>query len=335
VTEAHDDDDRGTGASDAHVNGGNLAAAARTRQRRQSVVGALLVLVLLVLALAVFLLDPLVAALRSDREVTVVMRSAPGIVPGAPVWIAGHPVGAVSTVAFMPVQGSEAEPRIALTLAIPTEHAALIRSDARVRITSARLVGEQVIDIEPGSTSAPPLGLRDTLHMARPLSGEQLRMDARELQLALDSLVAAAAPVSARASDRMRALATLQERFAGSQAELARLSDAIASNAARDFAGDPTLARALARLRHATADATARAGDSGGAARVQAALAPLSAHIAQLNEHLAALRLHGDGNGTLARLQNDSALAVALRRTQAQLDSLIAEAKSNPMRFVF
>lgn len=334
MAKAHDHVTRKSGAPRAPGSGGNLAAVAKARQRRHTLIGALLITLLLTLALAVFLLDPVVAALRDDRMVVAVMRSAPGIVPGAPVWIAGHPVGTVSSLEFMPVRGSDSDPRIAVTLSVPTEHAALIRHDARVRITSDGLVGEPVIDVEPGTAGAPALAPGDTLYMTEPRSGANLMAEALSLRLAIDSLMAAAAPVSERAAARMDELARIQTRFAGSQAELARLSEAIASSAARDFADDASLARAIARLRSAAADASAHAADGGGAARMQAALAPLAAHANALNAQLAALRMNGE-NGTFARLQNDSALAVAVRRTQAQLDSLIAEVTRNPLRFVF
>lgn len=323
-----------SGVSSTLPRRGNLAVAADARQQRHSLFGALLIALLLMVSLTVFLLDPLVAALRNERHVVAVLAVAPGIVPGAPVWIAGHPVGAVSSIEFMPVQGADSDPRIAVTLSIPVDDAVLLRQDADVRLTSDGIVGEPVIDIDPGTPAAPALTPQDTLFAELRPTGAQLMAQAGTLKVALDSLMLAAAPVSERAAARMAELADVQEGFAGSQAELARLSDAIAGSAARDFVDDPTLARAIARLRSAAANASAAAGDDAGAARVQAALAPLRAHADALSAQLAALRA-GTANGTLTRLQSDSALAVAIRGAQAQLDSLIAEAKSNPLRFVF
>lgn len=314
---------------------GNLAADADARQQRHTLKGLLLIAALAAITLVLFLLDPLIAALRSDREVVVVTREALAIGPGAPVWIAGHTVGAVSTVEFLPVTGPDTEPRLALTLLVASGDASQIRRDAEVRITSANMVGKPVIDILPGSPSAPALAANDTLYMREPFSNAELIAQATGLRAAMDSLIVAAEPVSARAAERMAGLTRIQESFAGSQAELARLSDAIAGSAALAFTEDPALARALQRLRRAGADVATLTGDGGNAARVHAAFAPLAAHAARLSAQLDSLRLGGGANGTFARMQNDSALAVALRLTQAQLDSLIAEAKSNPLRFVF
>ena len=314
---------------------GNLAAMTHARQQRHTLKGALLIVTLTAVTLVVFLLDPLVAALRSDREVVVVTREALAIGRGAPVWIAGHTVGAVSTVEFLPVTGPDTEPRLALTLLVAPEAATQIRRDAEVRITSASMVGKPVIDILPGSPGAPALTAHDTLYMREPLSNAQLMAQAAGLRAAMDSLIVAAEPVSARAAERMAGLTRIQENFAGSQAELARLSDAIAGSAALAFTEDPALGRALQRLRRAGADVATLTGVDGNAARVQAAFAPLAAHAAQLSAQLDSLRFGSGANGTFARMQNDSALAVALRLTQAQLDSLIAEARSNPLRFVF
>lgn len=289
---------------------------------------------LLAVALLIFFMDPLLAALRDDVELTALFESAPRVVPGAEVWIAGHRVGSVTTVAFLPVPDS-GDPRLALTLAIPRDRLSQVRRDATVRLTSARLVGEPVIDILPGSPDAPPFEAGDTLFAEPEPTGADIVARAAALRAAVDTLLLASAPVNERARARMAALGRIQAGFAGTQRELEQLSATMAASPALALAHDPAVTRALARMRSVRAELGASGPRDTAMARMQSAFGPLTRHAAELSSRLDALRAMGGDNGTLARLQNDSALAVALRSAQAQLDSLIAEARDNPARFVF
>jgi hypothetical protein len=77
-------------------------------------------------------------------------------------------------------------------------------------------------------------------------------------------------------------------------------------------------------------------GSAGGAADVGAALARLQARADTLADRLAEAGAALDNpNGTLARMQQDSALVRAIHAARAELDSLVADARRNPLRYVF
>lgn len=314
----------------------NLAVVAVARQRRRTLGGLLLILGLAAGALLVFFMDPLLSTLRDDAELIALFESAPDVAPGAQVWIAGRPQGTVRSVEFLPLT-EPSQPRLVLVLSVSRSGLRHVRQDASVQLTSERMVGDPVVDILPGSPGASPIEPGDTLRAAVKLSSAEVVARAAALRAAVDSLLGAAAPVNERARDRMAALARVQAGFAGSQRELARLSASLAASPMMNLTSDPAVERALSRLRAASAElrTSSGAGADPAVARVQAAFAPLTRHAGELSARLDSLRMLAAPNGTLTRMQNDSALAVAIRGAQAQLDSLIAEARANPARFVF
>ncbi len=313
----------------------NLAVALGARQRRRTLVGLLMIAALTFVALLIFFMDPLLAALRKDAELVALFDTAPKVVPGAAVWVAGRPVGVVSAVEFLPVPSTDQGPRVALILTVPERDLPQIRSDAGVRITSEGLISDPVVDIIPGSSNAPPIEAGDTLIAEHRLTAADVMARSAELRAAVDSLLLAARPLSASARERMAALARVQAGFAGTQRELDVLSATLAASPAIGLVDDAAVSRALARLRTAGTEISTLSGEETGVARVRQAFTPLARHAAELSAHLDSLRRASTPNGTLARLQSDSALAVAIRGAQAQLDSLIAEARADPLRYVF
>jgi hypothetical protein len=76
--------------------------------------------------------------------------------------------------------------------------------------------------------------------------------------------------------------------------------------------------------------------NAGAASEMRTALARLQLRADSLGMQLAAASLALENpNGTLARMQQDTALTRALNAARAQLDSLMADMRSNPLRYVF
>ncbi|HEU5208806.1 MAG TPA: MlaD family protein [Longimicrobiales bacterium] len=312
----------------------NLAAVLGARQRRRTLIGMLLIAVSVVLAVLIFLLDPLRQMLRDDVELVALLDAAPALSPGAAVWIAGREVGSVETLEFLPLGGNGA-PRLALVLRVPRDRLSIIRRDATVRIASASMAGDAVVDILPGSAGAPPIQPGDTLRAEPVLTAAELRTRIAAVRAASDSLRVETRPVAAAARARMLGLTRVQSGFARVQGGLDELSRTIAESPAATLAASDDVDRALQRLRAAGAVITDAGGAESGVRRTIAAFQPLAGHSAELGARIDSLMARGSPNGTLARLQADSALAVALRRTRLQLDSLIADARANPFRYVF
>ncbi|HSJ09710.1 MAG TPA: MlaD family protein [Longimicrobiales bacterium] len=307
------------------------------RQIRRTVAGVLIIAALTGAAVLIFFLDAILASFEKRYAIVALMPAAPAVIDGTPVWVGGKEVGAVTGIAFVN-SPQDTMANIALTLELPLDVASQVRADSRLRLTSARMIGTPVIDIAPGSPAAPVLGPGDTLRPANAVTAEVIMRRAATVKADLDTLlvdIRRIAPVfAARMTGTRRALADIQVSIA----EVGRMSDDLETGAGLATLRDPAFAASLARARsHVAAmpgliermqQRSADAAEIGGAlTRLQTRADSLSAQLA-----LVALRTE---NGTLMRLQRDTALIRAMNAARAELDSLMAEARRNPLRFVF
>jgi hypothetical protein len=309
------------------------------RQTRRVIQGILIAVALLAAAVFVFLLDDAVQLLQRPMHVTAVLDETQSLRPGAPVWIAGNPVGTVTAIEFMP-RAADTTARLALTLRIPSRFRTQLRTGSRVRITSDRFIGEPVVDIVPGAATASELGPADTLY-ARPVASVALMMErGKALRAAVDSLNREARPLTPLADRRRTQTARMQRTLDVVTLELNAFSAALANAPVltllqgEDF--QATLARLGTTMRELSAGfARVSAEDAVGPRDVSHALARLQQRSTTLAADLEALQIMMNETGTLRRLQTDSAILRAVHGVQAQLDSLVVEASKNPFRFVF
>ncbi|MBI4409448.1 MAG: MCE family protein [Gemmatimonadetes bacterium] len=310
------------------------------RQGRRITIGALLLLGLAALGLLIFFLDDLKYALRDDYHVLALFPEAPRLRAGAEVWLAGHAVGRVVEVNMLPPAG-DTTARVLAVLELPTEIRAQIRRDSRVRLTAPRLIAEPVVDVIPGSPSAPLLPPGDTLHAARKIVLAEVVASGRRAGAALDTMLASARELGHRIEERAPALRRTGAALAGVQAEFAALSVSLERGggiaALRDSTWKASLARAgerLEELEAALQDAQERF--DGDSASLRAAFAGLQRRVARLQQQVVRLQTALRAPvGLVGRMAADSAFQKALNGARAQLDSLVLETKQNPRRFFF
>lgn len=310
----------------------------RGRQGRQVAIGAAIIAALTLVALLIFFLSDILRHARDTYHLVAVFEQAPRLRVGSEVWIGGYPVGHVARIEFL-YPDPDGGGRLALILEIPTRFRSFIRRDSYVRVSGYRLLGDPAVDVVPGSPDQPQLQPGDTLRAFPHLTLDQLLAKGNAARAALDSLrasVAALDPlVRARAPSFARAGAALD----AARAEYGRLAEQFDGGALELFLQDSAWRASLARLEAASRqirDALRQArrptptGDPGAALQ---GLVRRTEPLSQQLDHLKALLAHPDGS--LGRLAQDSALVTALRRARAQLDSLAAEARADPLRFIF
>jgi hypothetical protein len=309
------------------------------RQRRRGLIGGLIIAGLAGAATLIFFLDDIVAAFDRTYMVVALVPDAPGLGVGSPVWVGGREVGAVQALGFMPA-GTDTLDRIWVNLKLPRDVQAQVRQDSRVRLTSTALIGERVVDIEPGSASAPALAAGDTLRMKYGLSAEQVTRQAALIRAQLDTLLAEARTLEPAARARVAQAARAAAAMNAALDEARRLQADLRANEGLVLLDDPAFAASLERVReHAAglpAAATRLRGQAEATSDAAAALARLEARTDTLRASLeAAARLLDASAGFAGRITRDSALMRAVDAARASLDSLVAEARRNPLRFVF
>lgn len=309
------------------------------RQRRRALLGALLIAALTGVALVVFFLDRLIAYAQADFTIVAVMPAAPGVIDGTPVWIGGKEVGTVRSVGFLPFD-DDTTTNLAITLSVPAELRAQVRTDSRVRLASARLIGARAINISAGSADAAPLAEGDTIHGEGLVSPAVLTARAAGVRAGLDTVMQTlrtlAPPVRARIADTRIAFNGLKRAMA----EARQLRADIAAGPGVALMNDPAFTASLQRARgHAAAlppmldDLRERAGSG---SEVTAALSRLQVRADSLAARLDAVAaMMASPNGSAGRFLQDSAVFRAMDAARADLDSLVVEARRNPLRFVF
>jgi ABC-type transporter Mla subunit MlaD len=317
---------------------GEDSARTDKRQRRRAWLGGLLIAALTALTVLVFFLDDFIAALRRQYEIVAVVPEAPGLIVNSPVWVAGKEVGTVERLALLPVV-DDTTARVALTVRLPYSARAYVRRDSRVRLTSARLVGSRVVDIIPGSTTAPILEPGDTLRMNGRATPAALLQQAHLVQHGLDSALSTLRTLMPTVRVRLNQMEHAFASLEPAMSEASALNASLSSGAGIATLRDPAFAAALQRAQHTAAQlpdvfAQMRV-RTGEVKEIRDAVTRLQLRADSIRSQLtAAANLLGTANGSLTRFQQDSALIRAIVAARADLDSLIAEARRNPLRFI-
>lgn len=307
------------------------------RQTRRAWAGAGIIVLLAGMGTLVFLLDDILARLRPTYTVVAILREAPGVGAGSPVWVSGRPLGSVLEVGLLPA--SDTASRVAVLIELPSHLREQLRRDSRVRITAERVVGDPVLDILPGSIDAPALRPGDTIYQRPRYDAALVAARTRAFQVALDSALAELGAVQAPLQSRLASFQRVQQQLGLAQREYARLmADLGASPALALLDGSsagPSLERSRATLEQVMTAVTAlraRAEGTGATTSARALMGSVGELRTSLAELDSAMRLRG---GTLDRMARDSALVDAIAAARLALDSLIADAGRRPFRYVF
>jgi MlaD protein len=275
-------------------------------------------------------------------RVYVTTDGARGVIRGTEVWLDGQKVGLVKGVGFRP-PSSPANARLVLALDILDDVQQDVRADSRVTIRSgATLIGEQVVYISSGTAAA--RGVRD---------GDTIRATQTDVETATSDAAAAAREFPAILANirvlgaQIRSTQSAVGAFLGDQggAEMGSVRAKTDRLMTRLHELDGTLGLAFnrgAELQVGAEQAMAEvdsirqllASDqhSLGRFRRDSTLIP---DVAALRLQLAELnRLANSPTGTIGRFHADSAIAVGVRRDLLALDSLMADLRKHPLRYI-
>lgn len=315
------------------------SAASRSRQRRRVLFGALILIGLFAGSLLIFFMDDILDLFERHYVIHVVLPGATGLSPESPVWVSGRQVGRVAEVGLLP-SGGDTLARVVVGVELPTSVQSHVRRDSEVRLTSIGPISERVIDIMPGTAASPILPAGDTLRQTPQPTAAQLTSRAAvvkaNLSAALADLQAQVPAVRARLEQTERAFAGLESVM--EQAQQMQLD--LDANPGFALLQSPSLAASLENTREHAAELPVmfrRMSESTGpVGEVRTALARLQLRADSLRAQLTAANAAlNNPNGTLSRMQQDTAITRALNAARAELDSLIADMKSNPLRYVF
>jgi phospholipid/cholesterol/gamma-HCH transport system substrate-binding protein len=118
-------------------------------------------------------------------QVHSVFTSVGGLVVGAPVHIAGVNVGTVAAVRF---DRTQARPRIRVDMEITQDALDLVREDSIARISSQGLLGDKLVDLTPGTVTAPEVAPGGAVTAAPPSDIDNLMIHANRVMSRLETV---------------------------------------------------------------------------------------------------------------------------------------------------
>jgi phospholipid/cholesterol/gamma-HCH transport system substrate-binding protein len=307
-------------------------------------VGLVLIVALFLLGLGIFFIGNVGDQFGSRYRLVTLMESAAGLVVGAPVQVAGQNVGQVDRVEFIrPEVRPESGEAVSVWLAVNVAIRDQIRADSRARVRTQGLLGDRLIDIEPGSADAPVLADGDTLSAAPALSYEELLGQAADAVQGLITLSEEMTGTLRRVADgegSLGRLLTEEDLYAG----LVELNENLNQVLSPVVRGEGTLGQLLRdetlydRLTAATGSLdsvsalVARGeGTLGQLVRSDSLYRALTASARRADELLAAIE---SGDGAVGQLINDETLYEELLRTVVDLNALLQDIRANPKKFI-
>lgn len=125
-------------------------------------VGAVILVALVVLGVAVLRLGTAANLFSSRYPLVTFLPNANGLRVGGSVMIAGKLAGTVREIEFMPVD-SDTLHNLRLVLELDEGVREQVRGDSRAKLRTVGLLGDKVIDINPGTPRYQPLSSGDTI----------------------------------------------------------------------------------------------------------------------------------------------------------------------------
>jgi ABC-type transporter Mla subunit MlaD len=266
-----------------------------------------------------------------------------GVIRGTDVWLDGQKVGMVTGVSFLPPMSNPKE-RLVMRLSVISAVRHQIRHDTRIQIRSGgTILGDQVIYLEGGTAASAGVVDHDTIH-----GGEQpdLETGASDATLVAQEFPAIMANVKLLAAQMQSVQGTIgafgfdqhsrdiKQAFARTKGVLSRVTESHGSVAMTMKSRDELMARAkrsMAQVDSIRALLTSNQTSLGRFRRDST----LMLKIGRVRQDLAEVqRLAASPTGTIGRFRTDSSITRALHRDLVAMDSLFADLKKHPLRYV-
>jgi hypothetical protein len=305
----------------------------------RSVSGGIAAFIAIVVLLFVVLTYARTGVLRGDKfRLYVAVPDASDVLKGTDVWLNGQRVGTVAEVSFAP-PSAPVDARVVIAADVLSSMREHIRLDSRADLRSGgTIIGAPVVYLSSGTIAARPVSPGDTLHGAGKSDFEVAASRATEALAEVPGILSDAKIIMGnakttgarvggivRAGDRhsfaVQASALMQKMSSGRGfVPRARRDDALQRRVARTMAASDTLRTMLATRM-----------DEFGRFRRDSTL---GRSVQLLRDDVARLRtLASSPTGTVGRITTDSALTRSLDSLFAELTTLMADIKKNPLRY--
>jgi len=272
----------------------------------------------------------------------VTTDEARGVIRGTDVWLDGQKVGVVTGVTFRPPSAPRSD-RLVINLSILERERSRIRKDSRIQVRSGgSIIGDRVVNVNSGSAKAAAVIDGDTIQAREQSDVEGVTSDAalasREIPAILENVKLLAAQLQTTQGTLGALGLEANSKLSGIGERAQRLKDqltesrgsvrmAITGASALGARASQSLARLDSIRRLLASDA-----HSLGRFRRDSTLVN---EVGRIRDELAIVQqLATSPNGTVGRFRADSAIIRNVHRSLSAIDSLFADMKKHPLRYI-
>jgi ABC-type transporter Mla subunit MlaD len=273
----------------------------------------------------------------------VTTDAARGVIRGTDVLLDGQKVGVVTGVAFRPPSVPLSE-RLVISLSVLERERSRIRSDSRIQVRSGgNLIGDRVVSVSSGSATAPAVADGDTIRARQQVDVEGVTSDAALASREIPGILENVKLLAAQLRTAEGTLGALGLETGGTELSRIRTKSERLIDQLSDSLGSIRLAlRGQTELKARAAQSMARvdsirrllASDAHSFGRFRRD-STLVGVIGNARDELATVQqLAASPNGTIGRARSDSIIMRNVRRDLAAIDSLFADIKKHPLRYI-
>jgi phospholipid/cholesterol/gamma-HCH transport system substrate-binding protein len=276
--------------------------------------------------------------------VYVTTAAARGVIRGTDVWLDGQKVGLVRNIDFRPPSVPQQE-RLVLALEVLASAEPHLRLDSKVQIRPGlTLIGDQVVFISTGTAQMRAVTSGDTIHSHPAFDFDAMTSEFTGAARDFPAIIASVKLLTAQLQSAEGTLgafgvdggsADMGAVRAKAARLMARLSDSTSALGAAMSTGTDFV-RERAQLAMARVDSIRELLGSGhhslGRFRRDSSLVR---EVGELQVEMRRLQeLAASPTGTIGRVRGDSAITRGMHRDLASLDSLFADLKKHPLRYI-
>lgn len=310
---------------------------------RQLSTGLIALAVILGLAVSILTFGRVGTLHGKKFRLYVVTDAARGVIRGTEVWLDGQNVGQVRAVGFRPPTAPPKE-RLIIALDILERDQSKIRFDSRVQVRAgANIIGDRVVYVSSGTPHARAVVDGDTLRATEQNDMEEMSSEAAMVMREMPGIFADVKVLSAQLKSTEGTLGAFgvnensaeMRRIRARTARLfARLSDSLGSfGRARAQSGE-LVERAQRTMAQVDSIRTLLSSTEHSLGRFRRDSSIVSSITRIRNELGEISRLASEPNGTFGRTRSDSAITRAIQRALISMDSLKADVKKHPLRYI-
>ena len=305
-------------------------------------VGLMILVALVILTLSIYKLGEATNLFGKRYQLEAFVSQANGLREGGSVTLAGQLVGTIKKIEFLPVDYDTTR-NIRITLAIDQSLQDHIRSDSKAQIRTMGLLGDKIVDINPGTPRYGILKNGDTITVAPTLDYEQVLTQAagavgdvveltRDLRQLTGGIVAGEGTVGQLVTNRSL-YDELTNTLSRTNEMLARMQNP--NGTMGKMLDDPTMYNKLVGMISSTDSLVRSVNNRQGTVGRLLADTTLYTNLLGITHGADSLmHLITSGNGLASKLLTDQTLYDQLNKLVTDLNAVLADVRRDPGRYM-